>query len=349
MKALALVTADSTDPQTLGEMTRRCRVVVSSAGPFRLYGSNLVRACVENGTDYCDITGEIDWVREMIDHYGGLARASGSRVVFCCGADSVPWDLATFLLQEQLAQNSEALVRVDHFNDGKGSFSGGTLKSLLLKLDGQVPKEKQKMRFDPLMAEFDDSDMLVKSNAKTKIVSDKCLGKDPTGRGWTMLSLLGFGNSRVVSRSNAVLHYHNRFVYREVTVSQSFVNSFNFYVGLTLLVTVLLVKPLRRLVLALGLLPSPGQGPTEALLRMGYWIVDSVGTGSDGSKVRLRTTFKKEIGYVDTARIMVESGLCLVFGKGKCEAKGGMYTPAICFGTELKDRLEQSGTEFDFY
>lgn len=307
-----------------------------------------MRSCAENGTDYCDITGEIDWVREMIDNYGAQARQSGARIVFCCGADSVPWDLACLLLSEKLAQQGQTLVRADHFNEGKGSFSGGTLKSLLLKLDGHVSKSAQKLRFDPLMAEYTDSGELTKSASKTRIKSDLLMGKDKLTPGWTTVSLLGFGNARVVSRSNAVLHYDAKFTYREATVQHHFVNGINYYVWLAVLVTVLLVRPLRWVALTLGLLPSSGQGPNREFLRMSYWIVDSVGHGSDGAKVRLRTTYRKDLGYVDTARIMVESGLCFIFGAERCESRGGMYTPAVCFGTSLKDRLEMSGTGFDF-
>lgn len=345
---LVLIGADGADLQALDELTKQCRVVITSAGPFRLYGSNLVRSCVENGTDYCDITGEIDWVREMIDNYGAQARQSGARIVFCCGADSVPWDLACLLLREKLAQKGETLVRTDHFNEGKSSFSGGTLKSFVLKLDGHVTKDAQKLPFDPLMAEYSDSGELIKSASKTRIKSDLMMGKDKLTPGWTGVSLIGFGNARVVSRSNAVLHYDDKFVYREAAVMPHFVNAFNFYVWLVLLTTVLLVRPLRWLALELGLLPSPGKGPDQEFLRMSYWIIDSIGHGSDGSKVRLRTTYRKDLGYVDTARIMVESGLCFIFGSDRCESRGGMYTPAVCFGESLKDRLEKTGTGFEF-
>lgn len=348
LSELRVITADSSDEQAVDDMIKQCRVVVSTAGPFRLYGTNVVRSCVRNGTDYCDITGEVDWVREMIDLYGAQANVTGSRIVFCCGADSVPWDLACWLLQNKLQSKNETLVRTDHFNEGRGRFSGGTLKSLLLKVDGHVTKDSQRLPFDPLLARYDHSGQLVKSATKTRAKLDRCIGKDPLIEGWTMMSLIAFGNSRVVSRSNAILDYKNGFVYREAMVSSHFVNAFNFYCGLALLGVVIMLRPLRWLCLKLKLLPSPGQGPDHESLKTYYLIIDSIGHGSGGSKVRLKTTYKKDIGYVDTARILVESGLCFIFAPDQCESSGGMHTPASCFGGSLKIRLENSGTGFDF-
>ena len=141
-------------------LAKNTRIVVTTAGPFRLYGTNLVRSCVEFGTDYCDITGEIDWIREMIDLYGAQAKESGARIVFCTGADSLPWDLANILLKEKLEAKGEGLVKAEHFNEGAGFFSGGALKTLLIKLDGEVTRGKQRLKFDPLVSEADDSGCL---------------------------------------------------------------------------------------------------------------------------------------------------------------------------------------------
>ena len=147
-------------------LAKNTRIVVTTAGPFRLYGTNLVRSCVEFGTDYCDITGEIDWIREMIDLYGAQAKESGARIVFCTGADSLPWDLANILLKEKLEAKGEGLVKAEHFNEGAGFFSGGTLKTLLIKLDGEVTRGKQRLKLDRLVAEADDSGRVVSDRVR---------------------------------------------------------------------------------------------------------------------------------------------------------------------------------------
>ena len=344
---LRLVLADSSDLESVDGMTKRCRVLVSTAGPFQLFGSNVVRSCAANGTDYCDITGEIDWMQQMIDCYGAQARASGARVVFGCGADSAPWDLACLLLRDKLARRNEDLVRTDHFNEGKGGASGGSLRSIMLALDGKGAYSRLNLQFDPLLSEYDGQAKLVRSDFSTQIRLDRCVARSPDRRGWTALSLIGVGNSRVVSRSNALLHYHNGMVYREAMVYPHFVNAFNWLMGLVLFMTLLALKPLRWVLLRTGLLPSPGQGPDSEALRENYYTIESVGFGSKGSECRLRTTYDEDFYYVDTARILIECGLCFVFESEKCQLEGGMLTPASCFGASLKTRLEQSGTIFE--
>ena len=321
---------------------------MTTAGPFRLYGTNLVRSCVENGTDYCDITGEIDWVREIIDLYGVQARITGARIIFCSGADSIPWDLSTFLMQQKLKEKGEELIKTEHFNDGMGGMSGGTLKTLLMKIDGQVEKKVQRLKFDPLLAQYSSSGDFIKSENKTKAVLDKCPKKVSRIPGWTILSPIGFGNFRIISRSNALLNYQNGFIYREALITPYFINAFNALFGMILLGTIIMLKPLRWIFFKIGFLPSPGQGPDMEKLKKSYLIIEGFGVGSSGSVVNLKTSFNKDVGYVDTARMLVESGLCFVFEEGEIENKGGMFTPASCFGNSLRRRLEDTGTEFEF-
>jgi short subunit dehydrogenase-like uncharacterized protein len=98
---LALLQADAADEASLRKMCLGARVVVSTVGPYALYGEPLVRVCAETGTDYCDLTGEVQWMRRMIERYEPAARDSGARIVHNCGFDSIPSDLGVHFLQQQ--------------------------------------------------------------------------------------------------------------------------------------------------------------------------------------------------------------------------------------------------------
>ncbi len=127
----ALIRADSDDPASLAELARRSRVVITTVGPYQLYGSPMVAACAESGTDYVDLCGETAWMRAMIDAYDAKAKASGARIVFSCGFDSIPFDLGVAYLQDAARQRFGApCSRVKgRVRKMKGTFSGGTAAS----------------------------------------------------------------------------------------------------------------------------------------------------------------------------------------------------------------------------
>uniref|UniRef100_UPI0030D8C984 saccharopine dehydrogenase family protein n=1 Tax=uncultured Marinobacter sp. TaxID=187379 RepID=UPI0030D8C984 len=130
---LPILIADASDDESLQALCARTRVVVSTVGPYALYGEPLVRACVESGTDYCDLTGEVQWIRRMIQLYEARAKVTGARIVHCCGFDSVPSDLGVWFLQQQAVEKfgqpaSRAKMRV---RAAKGGLSGGTVASLM--------------------------------------------------------------------------------------------------------------------------------------------------------------------------------------------------------------------------
>ena len=129
---LPIVVADSSDADALAEMVARTRVVLTTVGPYALYGSNLVAACVEQGTDYCDLAGETQWIRKMIDTHHERARETGARIVHCCGFDSIPMDIGVFFLQQEAkARHGDYCESIAMYvKAAKGSFSGGTIASM---------------------------------------------------------------------------------------------------------------------------------------------------------------------------------------------------------------------------
>ena len=130
---LPVIVADAADESALKTMCDQTRVVISTVGPYALYGEPLVKICAETGTDYCDLTGEVQWIRKMVDTYEDKAKASGARIVHCCGFDSIPSDMGVWFLQEKAAETlgapcQDVRMRV---KIAKGEFSGGTVASMM--------------------------------------------------------------------------------------------------------------------------------------------------------------------------------------------------------------------------
>lgn len=325
----------------------RTKAIVTTVGPYAKYGNGLIHCCVEQNTDYCDITGEIHWVRFNINRYQEAAMKSGARLIFSAGCDSTPWDLATYLVNEKVEEGDQ-LAKIDHQNEMQGAFSGGTLSTVLNMIDGRyscpiLPRPK----YDVLKQVVDSESNLVKAQNKFVIDNPLMIKRSPQKK-WLGISVFAGGNSRIVSRSHALNNYSDKLIYSESFRYDSLLNCVMTLIGLVVLVTVILLKPLRNLLLKYKVLPSPGEGATAEQMRTHFAIINTEGTTVKGKKIRLCTSFNDDIGYRDTARMLAEAGLCFVFDDDKVKQEGGLYTPASCLGMAYKDRLEASGTEFKF-
>jgi short subunit dehydrogenase-like uncharacterized protein len=130
---LPLVIADAADDAALRKLCASTRVVVSTVGPYALHGEPLVRACAESGTDYCDLTGEVQWIRRMVQRHEATARESGARIVHCCGFDSIPSDMGVYFLQREARNRFGAPCRrvKMRVKTMRGGMSGGTVASLM--------------------------------------------------------------------------------------------------------------------------------------------------------------------------------------------------------------------------
>ena len=150
--SLPLIAADASDPASLKAMAKNAKVIISTVGPYQLYGEGLVAACAAAGTDYVDLCGEPAWMAAMIRKYADVAKASGARIVFSCGFDSIPFDLGVFFLEQQArAKFGRPATRVrGRVRKMKGEFSGGTAASLLATVEaaGRDPAILKTL-FDP--------------------------------------------------------------------------------------------------------------------------------------------------------------------------------------------------------
>jgi short subunit dehydrogenase-like uncharacterized protein len=343
--AIPVVVADSGDEQSLVQMVQQTKVVVSLVGPYKLYGELLVKACAEHGVHYCDLTGEIVWIEEMTAKYADKAAASGAVLVNCCGFESIPSDMTTFLVADRIQQRyNSATSTVDfYFTDLKGEASGGTLASVFAIMETSTSKQLLASRnpfflTDEKTIAEKQAEGLVKANTSGIAVRyDKVMGF------WHSLFIGGSVNQAVVHRSNHRLQnkYGDRFVYHErMAIGGLFMQLLATF-GTVLVSTMLYFGWTRALLKRLA--RAPGLGPSEESMMQGYFVAEAAGYTEDGKlAVKAKTVGSGDPGYRLTSRLISECAFCLAKGEfGEAASlKGGFYTPASAFGHKLADRLQ---------
>lgn len=335
-----IVICDSNDEESIKAAVVQTKVMIATAGPYARYGSPVVKACAELGTDYCDITGEGDWVREMIALYDDKARSTGARIVHYTGHDCVPWDIMTLMLSSKLKEQGEELKRVDMYDTVSSGVAGGTIQTAIDAITGRE-KPKKILDYDPLLKAGE-----APSTSKTVIsnVGWVTPGKDgmPTRCNFFMAGV----NAACVKRSNALLKYSDELTYCEGWAKKGCLDANCTMLALAAFGCALACPPTRACVQKC--LPAPGEGPKEETFAKGFLRVIGVGEGSKGGKVKATMIFKGEDpGTQATMRMCVEAALCFVLEKD-FECPGGVYTPAACQGKKLLKRLQETGTTFNF-
>lgn len=354
IEAIPVVTADSHDEASLLALAKQTKVVLSLVGPYTLYGELLVKVCAENGVHYCDLTGEMLWVREMIRKYQRSAVASGAVLVNSCGVDSVPSDLIAYLLATQIHKRRGDDVgtgRVDFLiTETGGGVSGGTFASVMQIVEGKT-SDQLSQTCNPFVLTDEHTikqkqlDGLVHANSPTfRITFDKTLGQ------WTSLFLGQFMNQAVVHRSNYLLDnlYGPRFVYGERFAIGGFLSQLLVTSGSFIVTAMMYFSWTRKLFKKLG--PAPGEGPSEQQLRDGCFVIDANGYTEDGElAAQLKAVSRGDPGYILTSRLITESAFCLAKGELRHAVHGGFYTTAAAFGHTLSDRLHaKKFMTFDF-
>jgi len=350
---LPLILADSHDRASLDAMASNTEVVCTTVGPYALHGRELVAACVDTGTDYCDLTGEVQFIRAMIDRHHEGARSTGARIVHCCGFDSIPSDLGTLMLQEAaIEQYGNPADRVTFvLGANRGSFSGGTVASLMNVIDeAKADRSIRRIVGDPYALNPDGERHGPDGRDLTGARFDRELGR------WTGPFVMASINTRIVRRSNALAdwHYGRDFRYAEVTGLSSGLRgrlaAGALAGGLGAFVTALSWGPTRS-ILSKTLLPSPGEGPSRETRENGFFNISlhGSGTGAGGDDFKLTAKVKghKDPGYGETAKMLGESALCLALDGAHLESDGGILTPATSMGMALVNRLRRAGMVFE--
>lgn len=341
-----LLVADLTNPVSLAEMVGATRVVVTTVGPYRPYGLALVEACATAGTDYADLAGEVLFIRDSIDRYHQLAEGTNTRIVHCCGFDSIPSDLAVLLLhQAALADGAgdleDTTLVVTAF---KGGWGGGTLASIKVQLDEvRLSAQRRKVVADPyaLSPERDAEPDLGDERDLSWIKHDGDLGI------WVGPFVMAGINTRVVRRSNALQSwaYGRRFRYREVTgygagpaapakAAATTTAVLGLFAGLSF-------RPSGAL---LGrILPAPGEGPSEKTRQGGFFRMEVHARTSTGARYVCEVAAQGDPGFAATAVMLGETALCLALDRDCLPDTAGVLTPATAIGTVLVERLRAAG------
>jgi short subunit dehydrogenase-like uncharacterized protein len=308
-----LIVADADDPASLDAMVRRTKTVITTVGPYQLYGDALVAACAAAGTDYLDLCGEPNWMHKVIAAHDATAKASGARILHSCGFDSIPFELGVMFAQETAkARLGHPVARVKgRLRAMKGGLSGGTAASGRATM---AAVQKDPSQFALLVDPFALTPGFrgPEQPRGDKVHHDPDLGADV---GPFMMAAI---NTKNVHRSNYLMGHPwgPDFVYDEMSV-------------------VVPGAPIEFTGLADGG-PKPGEGPTEAERETGFYDIVFIGLDGQGGKVQVAVKGDKDPGYGSTSKIIAETAICLIGSN----TPGGVWTPGAAMGTTLVERLQ---------
>jgi len=323
-------------------------VVVSTVGPYALYGSPLVAAVAAAGTDYCDLTGETQWMREMIDTHAAAAEASGARVVHACGFDSIPSDVGVWFTQQRATETfGQPCTRISmRVVSMKGGASGGTIASMMnLMEEASGNRELRRLLADPYALAPPD----MRSGPPQPDLARPA--RDPDSGGWLAPFVMAAVNTRVVHRSHALLGrpWGPGFRYEEAMAMGDgplgAAKATGLSAGLAGGMGLAALRPTRRVLQRV--LPKPGEGPSSAAQEAGHFELQFHGTTADDRTIRTRVTGDRDPGYGSTARMLGETAVALA-ELDSDDPVGGFWTPSTVLGDGLVERLEaHAGLRFD--
>ena len=322
---LPLMVVDSDDPASIKAMAERAHVVLTTVGPYQLYGAEVVAACAAAGTDYVDLCGEPPWMKDMIAAHSETAAASGARIVFSCGFDSIPFDLGVFFLQEAAKESFGAVVprirgRVRAMN---GTWSGGTLASFKATM-AAAAKDPQ------LIATLTNPFALTPGFTGATQPSGMEPMYDDVLDSWVAPFVMATINTKSIHRSNFLLNhaYGEDFVYDEMLLTGRGEQG----------------EVMAKAVAADKSMASdptqPGDGPTREQRENGFYDVLFVGQSADGQTLQASVKGDMDPGYGSTSKMIAESAICLL--ENQQLASGGVWTPAAAMGSALIDRLQEN-------
>jgi short subunit dehydrogenase-like uncharacterized protein len=347
---LAIVLAEANDDAALKKMCQATRAIVSTVGPYALYGEALVRGCVQSGTDYCDLTGEPQWIRKMLLRYETAAQNSGARLVHSCGFDSIPSDLGVdFLQRECLQQFGEPAVQVKmRVKALRGGLSGGTAASLMNAV-------KEATRSGEVRRELANPYSLCTAGKtpKTRQPNLRGIAFDPDFNAWLAPFVMAAINTRIVQRSHSLQRnrWGDDFCYDEATMFSSGLKG---RAAASLMVAGLggfmlaSAAPPTRFMLERFVLPAVGEGPSARAQAKGFFDLRFFGRTRSGDTLQTKVTGDRDPGYGSTAKMLGEAAAMLALHCPKTRLKGGFWTPATAFGHGLVAPLTQhAGLAFE--
>ena len=334
----SVMIADSTNPSDMQTLAKQTKVVASTAGPFAKIGTALVAACAQQGTHYVDITGETQWIRHTIDTYDEPAKASGSRIIHCCGFDSVPSDLGVMVLADLLRPSDFPIDILGIMTRLKGGLSGGTLASMQNVLHEAKDRDVARLLRHPFSLNPLPLPKLREPTDQLEAVHI------PELKMWSAPFVMAAINTRIVRRSEALrgysptaLHYH------ENLRAANRLKAMTLATGMKAGIVTQALAPTRALTKAF--LPRPGEGPTDVQMENGYFELSLYGRLKGASQYthRVVVSADSDPGYSATAKMLGEAAIC---AQNPMSSSGGVQTPSIALGTAFVRRLEDVGITF---
>ena len=346
----AILVADSQDQSAVDEMVAQTQVLLNTAGPFAIYGTPIVDACVRSRTHYVDITGETPWVKTLINRYHQQAAAEETRIIPFCGFDSVPSDLGTYLVVRYIQQEIGAFcTEVKAYFQASGGFNGGTLASAFnLQESGQWDQVSEPFLLNPPGTY---------SPAESQRHPDPEYPQYDTDlKTWIAPFFMGPVNTRVVRRSQALYDqwqtpYGSEFTYQEYLKFDQPLAWFKAIgaTGVMGLLATMMEQPMVRSWFK-SLVPQPGSGPSEKTMNEGWFRCELLGKTTNGRRIRGLIQDQGDPGNRATVKFVCESALTLALHQDELpggRSRGGILTPATGLGDTLANRLRQAGMTLD--
>ena len=337
---LPILIADSAEPDSLSAVARQTRTLISTVGPYAQFGTPVLKACATEGTHYCDLTGEAQWMAEVYEQVDPIAKDSGARLVHCCGFDSIPSDLSVFFLQQEFKARfgTYATHVTGRMGRAAGGVSGGTVASLMY-----VAEQASK---DPVIKErvMDPYALYPTGLEKGPDGPDQVgIAWDDNFESWTGPFVMAAINTKVVRRSHALagLPYGADFRYDESQLCASRAKALLSAAGLGAVMAGTFFSPTRALLKKV--LPNPGEGPNETTRNNGFFEFWAHGTDGE-NQLRVKVAGQRDPGYGATSRMLAQAGLCLA--RDELSVNGGIWTTASAMGDALLARLPSVDVHF---
>jgi short subunit dehydrogenase-like uncharacterized protein len=327
-----LIVADAADPASLKAMVDQTKSVITTVGPYLLYGNELLAACVAAGVDYFDLCGEPIWMRQKIEQHEAAAKQSGARIVFSCGYDSLPFELGVYCAQEEAKKvfGAPAARVKGRVRKMSGTLSGGTAASMRAIVEAT-------MRDLSLVTQLRDPFVLTPGFDGPK----QPLGNRPVFdedlKSWTAPFVMANINTRNVHRSNMLLGfpYGKDFVYDEMVmtgpgeqgeaIAKKVMAANNKFSGADV--------------------PKPGEGPSKEERESGHYDLLFMAIAPDGRQARAAVRGDRDPGYGSTSKMISECAICLL--RDTPDVPPGFWTPGAAMGNKLIKRLvDHAGLTF---
>ena len=344
-KNIPIFIADSFDEESLLKFIKKTKVICSTVGPYSLYGTKLVKLCVENYTNYCDITGEAHWIRTLIDNFHEEAKSKKIKIVNSCGFDSIPSDMGVYFIQNEMKKIYKTYAKSIKMRVAgiRGGISGGTYSSINNLKEAYADKSVFKVLNNPYGLNSKDKMEGLDKKDLRKIIFDK------ESNSWIYPFIMAGINTKIVRRSNALLNfqYGKDFRYDEAMMAGNGISGFWKSILAVFPLAMVGLNPnsfLKKIINSF--MPKPGEGPGIEKRKNGFYNLRFYITIDEKRKAFAKVIGDSDPGYGSTSKMLAESALCLAFDH--LPKNYGILTPSSAMGDKLLDRLiKNAGLSFE--